>query len=71
MTAADALAAQLAAVWPVLIGIAVLGIVAAVVGGLVEWRRKWPHGYGRTCYRQLCECWRSETARLRRKEARS
>lgn len=70
MSAADALAAQLAAVWPVLIVIAGLGIVGAVVGGFVEWRRKWPHGYGRTCHRGLCACWPSQVARWRRQAAR-
>ncbi|GAA1737184.1 hypothetical protein [Microcella frigidaquae] len=71
MAAADALAVQLAAVWPALAVLIVLGIVVAIIGGLVEWRRKWPHGYGRTCNRPLCPCWPSQVARLRREGSRS
>ncbi len=70
MSAADALAAQLAAVWPALIAVAAIGILAATIGGLVEWRRKWPHGYARTCHRALCPCWPSQVARWRRQDAR-
>ncbi len=71
MAAADALAVQLAAVWPALIAVALIALVAAVIGGLVEWRRKWPHGYGRTCNRPLCACWPSQVARLRRQGSHS
>lgn len=52
---------------PLLVVIVLLAVVA-LVGAVVEWRRKWPHGRNRTCGNVLCECSRSFAAALKRRE---
>lgn len=67
MSAAEALADAVAVFWWPFIAIALLAIPSAVLGLVVEQRRKWPHGRKRTCNNPLCECHRSWAALATRK----
>ena len=70
MSAAEALADGVTVfVWPI-IALALLCIPTAVVGLVVEQRRKWPHGRMRTCNDLGCACQRSSAAALKKRIGR-
>lgn len=67
MSAAEVFAERVVLVAVPLIVVMGVLIVVAVVGLVVEQRRKWPHGWRRVCSHPGCACQRSFAARLRRK----
>lgn len=70
MSAAEVLAERVVLVAVPLLVVIGLLIVIAVVGLVVEQRRKWPHGRMKTCNNPVCACQASWVRAMRRRVGR-